>query len=93
MWVWTKPGSRNWPAASIEISCDVEGSGPTEAILPSRTDTAPFVTAMLSFIVRMVALRMSVDVTAAQPKHSGRHRDKFVTPASGLDTIRISAHL
>src|SRR3982750_1195103 len=62
MWVWMKPGSRYAPPASIVVSCLSGGAAPTETMRPSRTDTAPSTMSSASFIVRMVALVMSVEL-------------------------------
>src|SRR5687767_6279572 len=60
MCVWMNPGMRKLPPASMVTSCAADGSGPTEAMRPSRIDTAPLMTSIPSFMVRMVALRISV---------------------------------
>ena len=60
-WVWMKPGRRYPPRASMTCSYRPSGSGPIETMRPSRTTTAPSTMSSRSFIVTIVALRISVD--------------------------------
>src|SRR5688500_18620197 len=66
-------------------SCGTAGSAPTDTMRPSRTDTAPLTTSILSFIVRMVACRISVEDRGllserAFPAHAGRRDGGFGDP-------------